>query len=174
MTGVGDDDVAGLHVAVDDAVLVGERQRRRDLRADGGGLFGRESAVLEDELADGRTLDVLHDDEVRLALFAPVVDRDDVGMVQVRGRPRLPSEALDEGVVGGELRKQHFERDGPVEQLVMGEIDLRHPAARDMTDDFVAIAEDLFGHWRSLRCCQGRLNDGPGDRSGDCAAGRVL
>ena len=80
-----DQHVAGLDVAVDDAVLVGEGQRGGDVGADLGRPLGRQRTVLADQLAQRPPLHVLHDDEVRAFLLAPVVDGDDVRMIEVGG-----------------------------------------------------------------------------------------
>ena len=68
---------------------------------------------------DGRerpAVDVLHDDEVRALVLAPVVDGDDVGVREVGGRLGLAAEALDERPVDGQLGEEHLEGDGPIER----------------------------------------------------------
>ncbi len=106
--------VAGLHVAVHHAVAVRERERRRDLGGDLRGLARVDGRLGADEVAQRSALDVLHDDEVRAVFLAPVVDRDDVGMVEVRGGLRLAPEALDERRLARVLGEQRLERDRPV------------------------------------------------------------
>ena len=76
-------------------------------------------------------LHVLHDDEVRAVLLAPVVDADDVGVVEARGVLRLPAEPLDEARVAGELGEEHLDRDAAVELPVASEEDVGHAARRD-------------------------------------------
>ena len=68
-----------------------------------------------------------------------------LGWRQVGGRLGLPAEPLDEGAVDGQLREQDLQGDGPVEQQVPGQVDLGHPAAGDVADELVAVAEDLLG-----------------------------
>ena len=125
-----DEHVAGLHVAVHDAVAVGEPERGGDVGADVGGPVGVQRALGAEDLRQAAPVDVLHDDEVGAVRLAPVVDADDVGVVEVGGGRGLPAEALDEGRVRGELGEQHLDGDGPVEQLVAGQEDLGHAAAR--------------------------------------------
>ena len=116
----------------------------------GGGVRRRQALAAED-VGQARAVDVLHDDVVGAALLAPVVDTDDVGVVEVGGGLCLPPEALDERRVAGELREQHLDRDRPVEQQVAGEEDLGHAPPRDPALDLVAAVEDerfLYGHPR--------------------------
>ena len=103
--------VAGLHVAVHDAAAVRERERRRDLGGDVGGLAGVERRLGADQVAQRSALDVLHHDEVGARLLAPVVDGDDVGVVQVGGGLRLAPEALDERRFARVLGEERLQRD---------------------------------------------------------------
>ena len=147
--GGGDEDVAGLHVAVDDAVAVGEAERGGDVGADVGHAVGVERALGAQDVGERAPVDVLHDDEVGAVGLAPVVDADDVGVVEVGGRGGLPPEPLDERLVGGELREQDLHGDRAVEQLVPGEEHLGHAAAPEAAVQLVATVEDGgagFGH----------------------------
>ena len=142
LPGGGDEHVAGLHVAVDDAVAVGEAEGGGHVGADVGDPVGVERALGAEDLRQGAAVDVLHDDEVGAVRLAPVVDADDVGVVEVGGGRGLAPEPLDERRVGGELREQHLHGDGPVEQLVAGEEHLGHAAAPEASVQLVATVED--------------------------------
>jgi len=96
-------------------------QRVGDLGRDAGRLHGRHRSLSAKDVTQGVPLHVLHDDEVRPGLLAPVVDPDDVGVVQGRRVLRLSTEALDEAWVLGKLGEQHLDCDRPVEHLVVGE-----------------------------------------------------
>ncbi len=104
------------------------RRRERRLGADDG---GQRLAV-----------HVLHDYVVGAVGFAPVKDRDDVRVRQVRDGLCFPTEPLDEGVVRRQLREEHLEGDGAIQEQVMGEIDLGRPTACDLTAQFVATVVD--------------------------------
>ena len=99
-------------------------------------------AVGADHVAEGAAVHVLHHDEGGALLLAPVVDRDDGGVVQAGGRLGLEAEALDERRVARELGEQHLERDGTVELAVVREVDVGHAAASDLADDLVAVGVD--------------------------------
>ncbi len=96
------------------------------------------------DVAQRLAFDVLHDDEVRAVLLTPVVDADDVGMVEGRRAVRLATEAFDEARVAGELGEQDLHRDEPVEDLVAGEVDVGHPAPGDGPFDRVTVREGVF------------------------------
>ena len=76
-------------------------------------------------------VDVLHHDEIRAVVLAPVEDRDDIGVRQVRRCLCLAPEALDEGAVDRQLGEEDLEGDRPIELAVHGSVDLCHAAARD-------------------------------------------
>ena len=131
---------------MDDTGAVGEVEGGGDVGADVGDTVGVQSPLLAEQVTQGGAVDVLHDDEVGVVLLAPVVDRDDVGVVEIGGRLGLPAEALDEVVVGRQLGKQHLEGDGPVEEGVARQVDLGHAAPREVPLGLVPVAEHLVGH----------------------------
>ena len=59
-------------------------------------------------------------------LLAPVVDRDDVGVVEARRVLGLAAEPLDEAGVARELGEQHLDRDPAVELSVVREEHVGH------------------------------------------------
>ena len=97
-----------------------------------GTTCGVQGAVL-DRLAERHAVDQLHD-EIRLAVrFAEIVNRADIGMVQRRGRMRLPFETRPR--VGVHLRAlQHLDGDLPPQAQVARPIDLAHAALADEGD----------------------------------------
>ena len=97
-------DVLRLNVAVDDLVLVGDRKRGADLRADLGDLLGVEGAVALDAALKVGSAQVLHDDVIGVAVLAPIVDAHDIGGGQAGRCLGLLLKAGGEGGVAGILR----------------------------------------------------------------------
>ncbi len=75
-------------------------------------------------------------------MLAPVVHGEDVWVVQSRGGLRLRPEAAQEGLVVGERRVQHLDRNPPAETDVVGQVDLGRAARADGGDQAVPPAED--------------------------------
>ena len=95
-----------------EASASGDRDRRVDR------TIGTHASLAAEDLGEAAPVDVLHDDVVGAGGLAPVVDADDVRVVEVRGGLRLTPEPLDERRVLGELGEEHLERDRAIEQLV--------------------------------------------------------
>ena len=120
---------------------MGEREGRRDLCCDLRCLARFDRALGAEDVAQCAPLDVLHDDEVRAILLSPVVDADDVGVVERGGRLGFATEPFHERRIAGELREEGLERDVPREQPVTGEVDLGHAPLRQLAQDLVAVRE---------------------------------
>ena len=97
----------------------------------------------DEELLEGAALQVLHRDVVRALRLAAVVDRDDVRVGETGRVLRLAAEALDELLVLRVPVVEHLDRDAATELLVLGEVDVGHPAGAELADDLVAAVEDL-------------------------------
>ena len=136
-----DEDVVRLDVAVDDPVPVCEAERLEDLVGVRERLRDRKRAARHDELLEAPALDHLHRDVVGALGLAAVVDRDDVRVRQGRGRLGLAAEALDEEIVVRVALVQDLDRDAAAEVLVLGEVDVRHPARAELAHDAVAAVE---------------------------------
>jgi hypothetical protein len=71
---------------------------------------------------------------------SPIVDRDYVGVVECGGAPRLTPKAFDELVVLGVLVPKHLQCDVPVEDLVVGQVDLGHsPPAQEIAESIAVV-----------------------------------
>src|SRR5262249_58294715 len=89
-----------------------------------------------------RTGGVLNGDGVGARGVAAVGDRDAVRVREAGRVLRLAPEPLDEGVVGGVPAVEDLDRDTTAELLVLGEVDVRHPASAELPDDPVPAVED--------------------------------
>ena len=107
-------------------------------------LVAAEAAAAADEVLERLALHVLHDDVVRAVDLAPVVDADEVLLVEAGRRLGLAAEALDEGRVVEVALEQHLERDVPAEGEVLAQIDVGHAAAAELAHHAVPAADHLF------------------------------
>ena len=126
--GLLDQDVVRLDVPVDDAVGVRVAQPPRDLLEQPGRLRRRQRAGALDPLGQRLTPDVGHDEEDQVVVLFDRVNRDDVGVGEPRREPGLAQEAVLEAGLRGEVRREQFERDRPVEAHVTREKHDAQPA----------------------------------------------
>jgi len=135
-------DVAGLHVAVDDLALVGAAQRPRHLERDAR-RFGPGELALLQAISQAAARHQLHDEVTLPALLAHVIDLDDMGVVELRQRAALAHKAqhhLGFGALGKHL-------DGHLAPLaqIQRAIDLGGPADAQQFDD-LQVSEHLPQH----------------------------
>jgi hypothetical protein len=127
---LGDEDVLGFDVAMDNALFVGVVECFSDLLAvaDGVGLI--EPALRFENLAEGVAVDVLHDQVLASFDSAGVVDSDDVRVLEAGDDSCFSLEAVDEVIVvtSGHAITQDFHRDPAIEALIVREPDLSDAA----------------------------------------------
>jgi hypothetical protein len=122
--------VAGLEVAVHDALLVRGGEGLRDLRPELHHLVERQRALLQ-AIREDLALEQLHHQEVRVGLVADVEERADVGVVEGGDRLGLALEALAALLVLGEGGGEDLDSDAAVEAGVLPPPDLAHSAGAD-------------------------------------------
>src|SRR4051812_24805201 len=115
---------------MDDAGVVGGRQCAGD---SGGDVdhFANVEPARGHPLAQRFAFDVLGGDVMRAAVLADLINRDDVRMIERRGRARLALKAAYALLVPRESHRQQLERDLAIERLILGKIALAHPAGAD-------------------------------------------
>ena len=108
---VGDDDVGGFDVAVQQALLVGIVQRAGHGGDDGDGEFGRHSCrvALLHQLGCIGSVDVVHRDPQLPVVFASVVYSDDVGMAQSCRQVGFADEPLTKERVAGDVGAKNLQ-----------------------------------------------------------------
>ena len=143
---VGEQDVLGLHVAVDHPGLVRGGQRGQHRVEHGERLGRRHRGFLADQVAQGVAGDVLHGQEQRAVVVALVEDGHHVGVGEPGRGVRLADEAGRELVVVPEPGVHHLERADPVQAQVGRLVDGRHAAAGDPWADAVATIEHAPDH----------------------------
>src|SRR5690606_17564591 len=142
---IGDEDVGGLDVPVQDADGVRRCEPARELRAEAGGLLDRDRA----EFGEGPAGDVLHDDPLVLVVEG-VVHRDHVRVVDAREDAGFAPDLRGRGGVAAEQRP--FQRDGTIVQLqVHGAPHLPMAARPQSLLKPIPSTNDLPGAQRRLR-----------------------
>jgi hypothetical protein len=128
--------------------LVGGGERARRLADDVQRGVRREPARPGQDRRQRFAVDQLHH-QVRAAElggFAVVVDPGDARMGQAGRVPCLGPEPGQERLVAGPPGRQQLDRDGPVEQVILGTPDLAHAAGRDAVGQPVAAGQQIIAH----------------------------
>ena len=153
IAGIRDEDVAELHISVNKTSGVGGREGSGDVSGDLCGPISVERTGAAQYVRHRAPRHMLHHDVVRAPLLTPVIDTDDVGVVEVGGGLRLTAETLHKVRIVRELGEEHLEGDLTPQEFVARQIDVGHTAASDVTQQLVAAIEDggsLLGHSRRV------------------------
>ena len=134
----GDEDIGGLQITVNDAVLQGELNGVANGAKEADAFADVEFAIVA-PLIDRFALDILHD-EIGPAFFggAGVVETGDVGMLERSQDRALLLEALDH-FAPGRFGSDDFDGDLLFEEAVRAarEVDSAHAAPSDFAQDFI-------------------------------------
>jgi len=133
-----DEHVRRLDVAMDEPALVSGVERVGDLLNQPESASCLEHPFLDQHPLQVGAFDQAHRDVELTCDLAGFVDRDDRGMIERRGQPRLAQEALPETNVLGQLGCEDFYRDVPVKCEVVGAVDNAHPPATEQRLDPIA------------------------------------
>jgi hypothetical protein len=125
------EDVLRLEVAVDDAFLVCRRQSADDLLR----VVDRTPERYR-PFVQSRTqlfaIEQLGHEERRARVFAGVVNREDVRVIQRRRRTRLLFKAAQAVFVLNHVRRQHLDRYVAAKPLIGGAVNLAHATGTDL------------------------------------------
>lgn len=103
------------------------------------------AVILHEQLADGTTVEILHDQVVDPVDHAELLDVDHVLMADPGADPCFVDERLNEVRLLDQVRMDHLERDEPREPggaMAPGEVELCHATDPQPLDDLV-VAEPL-------------------------------
>src|SRR2546430_12397966 len=125
---LGEQDVFGLHIPMDDPAPMRVSERVRDLARDLEDVRYRQLTFLEEASAERFPRDVGHDVVEEVPRPPRIEQRKDVWVVQVGRDADFAEETLGRQR-DAEFRSEHLDRDIPVVLQVPGEVDQRHPAA---------------------------------------------
>ena len=130
LTALGDEDVGGLDVPMDDTSGVGNVEGIGNLNPEVEDLFDRQRLAV-DVLTQGFAVDELHGDKGDMILFANVVDRADARVVEGRSGVGFAAKTLQSlGVLGHAVGKK-FQGDSAIESGVQGLVDHTHSASTE-------------------------------------------
>ncbi len=135
---LGNEDVGGLYVPMNESAGVRGVERGRDLANKGERTLGIELRLACEQCAEIGPLDVTHGDVKTLVRLARVVHGHDIGVIEAGSELGLDEEALAEAAVLRLLRRDQLESDRPSEPRVEGPVDDSHPAVPENGLDLVA------------------------------------
>src|SRR5438270_10577418 len=101
-------------------------ERRRYLGDHRSGAGGRHRTLERQELSKVVSVDVAHRNEQRVAFLAGLVDRDDVRVLDQRGRAELAFEPSSEGPILGQGWSDELEGHASSQRALLGEVDDTH------------------------------------------------
>ena len=133
----GNHHVGGLQIAMRDAALMGRADRVGQWNGEREQAIERE-AGLGDQIRKCLAIDELEREERDAASFFDRMNRDDVRVIERRGRPCLAIEPFAAVRIACQLASQDLERDSALQPGIVGEVDLSHPAfANELNDPVV-------------------------------------
>ena len=136
MAAIGQEDIAGLDVAMDDAVAVGRLEGVGHLNRDVDELRYLDAAVV-DVVAQRGAAHQLHHDERAAFVLADIEDRADVGMVQGGCGARLGAQPLQRLLVVHEVLRHDLDGHLTAQPAIFSSIDDAHPAGAQLRDNSV-------------------------------------
>jgi hypothetical protein len=143
-----DEQVLGLEVAMDDALVVSGGEAAGDLRGPARGA-SRGYRALRQPLAQRLSLEPLEDEVRSTLVLAGVEDRKQVRVVEGARGEGLLLEAAEAGRILAGRRGQHLHRDIAPEPWVEGAPDLAHAPRAERSPDLVRSETDAWGERQS-------------------------
>ncbi len=137
-----EEQVGRLDVPVDEPAAVGVVEPGGGLEADQDRLLRSEQGPGVVDLAEAAAGQELQHQVRLVVLLAPVVDLEDVGVVEGGHRSGLGPEPLEEVGVAGQRRVEDLDGHPSVEGDVVGQVDVRGRTGPQGGDQSVAVAED--------------------------------
>ena len=130
------EEVVRFQVAVDDAFVMRGGQSLGDLARIVDGFARRERGSAQ-PAPEGLALEQLRHDVRRALVRAHVVDRQDIGMIQLTGRARLLLEAMQPARILRERLGDQLDRHLAPEPWIPRAVDLAHAAGTKPSDDLI-------------------------------------
>src|SRR5579862_129551 len=146
---VGDKNIGGLDVAVNDAFGVSGVQGVRDFDSQAQEHLGIERAAT-DAMAEGDAVEELHGDEAAAGLFADFVNGADIGMVEGGGGAGFTTETFQSLRILGQVVRKEFECHEAAQFSVFGLVNHAHATAAQLFGNAV-VGDGLADEWRGFR-----------------------
>ena len=135
-----EEDILRLDIAMHDVAPVRVVQGVRHLAGDVQRVVQRELVLAHQATAQRFTLHVGHHVVEETIRFAGVMQWQDVGMGEPGGDLDLTEEAV-RAQLGGQVRAEHFERDGPAVFQVLRQVHGRHAPAAELPFDRIVLSQ---------------------------------
>ncbi len=149
MAALGDEDVRGLDVAMNDAFGVSSIESVGDLNGE-----CKKSVVFQGapghHVLEREAVEKFHRDEALAVVLADFVDGADVGVVQRGSGAGFAAKAFESLRILRNVFGEEFERDKATEGGVFGLVNNAHPAAAQFFDDAIVrdgLADHAVGPW---------------------------
>ena len=149
--GLGEQDVRGLEVSMDQRFRVRGVERAADLLGNSQCVSPGQRVALADQALQARAVHVAHREVEDAIDLVRVVDRDHVRVVERRGELGLAQEPGAKAGIVGVRGRDHLQRNAPFEPRVPREEDGSHAALPENGLDRVRaeLVADVHGHVRS-------------------------
>ena len=129
-------DIGGLNIAVNDAFRVGGDERICHLDAHVQNLVSFER-IAANQLLQAFAFQLLHDDEGVPVVVLDVVNRADVGMIQLGGRSSLALESLQGLGIPYQVIRNKLEGNAAPEARIFGLVDHSHAPTAEFSQDAI-------------------------------------
>ena len=136
--------VGWFYVAMNDALRVGRRQSVGCLYRDLEDLI-QIHGLAPDALLQALTLELFHHDKGMAIIVLNIVDRADVGMIQLRCSSRLALETVERLAISKEIFGNELQRDVAAQADVLGLIHDSHATATEFSQNAV-VGDRLTNH----------------------------
>ncbi len=140
MSSLGDEDVCGLDVAMNNAVAMGRIERIRDLEGQRKHAISLER-LSGNQLPQGDALEEFHGDESPACFLSDVVNGADVGLIQCRGGLGFALKTRQTLGIMCRVRRKKFQRHKTMQAGIFRFVHHTHSAATKFLND--AIMGDL-------------------------------
>ena len=130
-----EEDIGRLDIAMDQPGVVSSLQAGQALLNQPDSVPDGQSFLPLQPSGQRFPVDELHGEEMTPAVLSNEVDRDHVGVRDLRGRGCFGMETADEILVPSQLRGEHFDGHRAVERVVVAPVHIAHAAAADPAEN---------------------------------------